>query len=147
MRKRFLLLVLAAVVVVLLLLYPSTQCRVTESELTISPLSSFVISVPEGYAVGFSFNVTNHANCKVTAQSTRVVLRGVAYGDGRQVTQNSEEIEAASGTLMPGESRTFSHSFNSYFDYRPVKLLLRIEMTFTETGPILVFDGELAVPT
>ena len=147
MRRRFLLLVLAAVVVVLLLLYPSTQCRVTESELATSPLRSFVVSVQEGYAVGFQFNVTNHASCKVTAQSTRVILRGVAYGDGRQVTQNSEEIEAASGTLMPGESGTFSHSFNSYFDYRPVKLLLRVEMTFPETGPVLVFDGELAVPT
>jgi len=145
-RKRFLLLALAAVVVVVLLLYPSTQCRVTESELTLSPLRSFVISVQEGYAVGFSFNVTNHAGCKLTAQSTRAVLRGVTYGDGRQVTQNLEEIEGASGTLMPGESGTFSHSFDSYFDYRPVRLLLRVEITFAETGPILVFDGELAVP-
>jgi hypothetical protein len=146
MQKRLLLLLGAILVIIMLLIYPSTQCRVTASELAASSLKAFVIPVQEGYAVGFSFNVTNQAKCEVNAQKIHVVLRDATYADGRQVAQNAEEREDVSGTLAPGESGSFSHTFDSYFAFRPAKLLLRVEMTFAETGPVVIFDGELPIP-
>jgi len=145
MRRRLWLLLLAVIVIIGLLLYPSTQCRVTATDLTISPAKTFVIPVLEGYAVGFSFNVTNRSSCEVHAQKISVLLRSATYADGRQVAQNSEEVEAVAGTLTPGQFGIFSHTFDSYFTYRPMKLQLRIEITFEQTGPIVVFDGELPV--
>jgi hypothetical protein len=146
MNRRLLLLFLAALVILALVLYPSQQCHVTEAELKVSPLEGFVIPVQEGYAVGFSFNVTNQAGCDVNARGMHVVLRSVSYADGTQAAQNLDETEAVSVILPAGQSGLFSHSFNSYMTYRPVKLNLRVEMTFAETGTVLVFDGELDVP-
>jgi hypothetical protein len=138
---------LSAVLVVLaLLLYPSQQCHVSEAQLKISPLKAFAISVLEGYGVGFSFNVTNQAGCEANARSIHVVLRSVSYANGTEVTQNLDETEAVSVTLLAGHTGLFSHTFNSYMTYRPAKLNLRVEMTFTETGPVFVFDGVVDVP-
>jgi hypothetical protein len=146
MNRRLLLLFLAAVVILALVLYPSQQCHVTEAELKFSPLKAFVIPVQEGYAVGFSFNVTNQAGCQVEVRSMHVVLRSLSYADGTQAAQNLDETEAVGTTLPAGQEGLFSHSFNSYMTYRPAKLNLRVEMTFAETGTVLVFDGELDVP-
>jgi hypothetical protein len=146
MNRRLLLLLLAALVILALVLYPSQQCRVTEAELKISSLRAFAISVQEGYAVGFSFNVTNQAGCEVDARSMHVVLRSVSYADGTQAAQNLDETDTVSTILPAGQTGPFSHTFNSYMTYRPAKLNLRVEMTFAETGSVLVFDGELDVP-
>jgi hypothetical protein len=140
------LLLLAALVVLLLLLYPSTQCRVTEADLQVSPLKAFVIPVQQGYAIGFLFNVTNRADCEAGVQSIRVMLSALVYPDGRQVTQDRQEIETVSRSIMPGETSGFSHTFDSFFDYRPSRMVLRLEMTFTGSGPIVVFDGEVLIP-
>jgi hypothetical protein len=145
MNRRLWLLLLAAVIVIALVLYPTMQCRVTEADFMISQVQTFVIPVQEGYAVGFSFNVTNRSSCEVNVQKIHVLLRSLTYPDGSQVAQNSEETESMVGTLKPNQSASFSHTFDSYFTYQPTKLLLRIEMTFAETGPVLVFDGDLAV--
>ena len=145
MQKRLWPLLGAAVVIIALLLYPSTQCHVTGADLTISPAKVFVIPVEEGYAIGFSFNVTNRASCEINAQKIRVVLSGLVYADGRQVAQSSEETETVGGTIASGQSGSFTYTFGSYFPFRPAKLLLKVEMTFAETGPVLVFDGDLPV--
>jgi len=146
MNRRLLLLVSAALVVLALLLYPSQQCHVGQAELKTSPLKAFVISVQEGYAVGFSFNVTNQAGCEANARNIHVVLRSVSYADGSEATQSLDETESVSTILPAGGTGLFSHTFNSYMPYRPAKLNLRVEMTFAETGTVLVFDGELDVP-
>jgi hypothetical protein len=146
MKRRLWLLLSAALVIVALLLYPSSQCSVSKTELTISPLKTFVIPVEEGYAVGFSFNVTNGAGCEVSARSVHVVVRSLTYADGREVAQNLDETEPVSSILPPGRTGVFSHTLDSYLIYRPTKLNLRVEMTFAETGAVLVFDGELPVP-
>jgi hypothetical protein len=145
MRRRLWPLLPAALIIIVLLLYPSTQCKVTGIDLTMSQPETFVIPTKDGYAVGFSFNVTNQAACAVTAQKIHVLLRSLVYPDGTQDTVNTEETETVGGTLTPGQSGLFSHTFDSYFSYRPAKLVLRVEMTFAETGPVLVFDGELDV--
>ena len=146
MNRRLLLLVAAALVVLALLLYPSPQCHVSKAELKTSPLKAFVISVLEGYAVGFSFNVTNQAGCEVNARNIHVVLRSVTYANGTEVTQNLDETDPVNTILSAGSTGLFSHTFNSYMPYKPTKLNLRVEMTFAETGHRLVFDGELDVP-
>jgi hypothetical protein len=145
MNRRFWLLLLAAIVIVALLLYPSSQCHVSNTDLAFSPLKTFVISVREGYAVGFSFNATNRAGCEINARNIHVVLRSVTYADGKETAQTSDETEAASWIVPPGGTGLFSYTFDSYFTYRPTKLNLRVEMTFAETGPVLVFDGELVL--
>jgi hypothetical protein len=142
-KKRVLPLLAAAIVVVALILYPPTQCRVAGSDIVASQPRPFVIDVLEGYAIGFTFNVTNRSGCGINAQNIRVVLRGVVYSDGRQTSPNTEETDPVSGTVAPGDTRAFSYTFDSYFTYRPTKLLLRIEVTFAETGSLVVFDGEL----
>jgi hypothetical protein len=146
MNRRLLLLLLAGLVVLALVLYPAQRCHVGEAELKASMLKAFVIPVEEGYAVGFSFNVTNHADCEVNARSIHVILRSASYADGTQATQNLDETEAVSTIIPAGQTGLFSHSFNSYMTYRPAKLNLRVEMTFAETGSVFVFDGELDVP-
>ena len=144
-KKRVLLILAAAIVIIALILYPTTQCRVTGADIAASPPKAFVVSVLQGYAVGFLFNVTNGSNCEINAENVRVVLRGVTYSDGRQVAQESEGTELVAGKLNPGQTSSFSYTFDDYFVYRPAKLLLSIEMTFTESGPLLVYDGEVTV--
>jgi len=119
---------------------------VTDADLTLSRPKTFAVPVDQGFAVGFSFNVTNRAECDVNAEKLRVILRSVLYQNATQVTQNLDEVEGKSGAIKPGDSATFSFTFSSYFDRRPTMLNLRIEMTFGETGSVLVFDGELPVP-
>jgi hypothetical protein len=142
--KRHWLLLAAALVVVALIVYPSSQCKVTGSELKVSPLKTFVIDVQAGYAVGFSFNVTNGAGCDINARDIHVLLRSTTYADGREIAQNSDDTDPVSSVLSPGQTGTFSYTLNSYLEYRPTKLNLRVEITFAETGPVPVFDGELA---
>jgi hypothetical protein len=138
---------LAALVIVALLLYPSSQCHVNKTDVAVSPLKTFVIAVQEGYAVGFTFNVTNRGGCEINARNIHVVLRSVTYADGRETAQTSDEGETVTSIVSPGGTGLFSYTFNSYFTYRPTKLNMRVELTFAETGAVLVFDGELAVPT
>ena len=145
MKRRLWLLVLAALVIVALLLYPSSQCHVSNADLAFSPPRTFVISVEQGYAVGFSFNVTNRAGCEINARSIHVILRSVTYLDGKGTPQASDETGPVSSLVPPGSTALLSYTFNSYFTYRPMKLNLRVEITFAEVGPVLVFDGELAV--
>jgi hypothetical protein len=146
MQKRLWPLLAAAVVIIALLLYPSTQCHVTGADLTIPPPKVFVVPVEQGYAIGFSFNVTNRASCGINAQKIRVVLSGLVYADGRQVAQSSDETETVGGTVASGQSGSFTYTFDSYFPFEPAKLVLKVEMTFAEIGPVVVFDGDLPVP-
>jgi hypothetical protein len=118
---------------------------VTEADLQVSPLKAFVIPVQQGYAVGFFFNVTNRADCEIGVQSIRVMLRALVYPDGRQVAQDLQETETVSRSIMPGETSGFSYTFDSYFGYRPSRMVLRLEMTLTGSGPIVIFDGEVAI--
>ena len=90
--------------------------------------------------------MTNQAGCEANARNIHVVLRSVTYADGREVAQNLDETEPVNTILPAGRTGLFSHTFNSYMAYQPAKLNLRVEMTFAETGPVPVFDGELDVP-
>jgi hypothetical protein len=96
--------------------------------------------------VGFSFNVTNRAGCEINARIIHVVLRNVTYAGGREAPQTSDETEPVASIVPSGGTGLFHYTFNSYFTYRPMKLSLRIDMTFAETGAVLVYDGELPVP-
>jgi hypothetical protein len=145
MKRRLWLLLAAALVILGLLVYPSSQCHVSNTDLAFSPLKTFVVPVEQGYAVGFSFNATNRAGCEINARNIHVVLRSVTYADGKETAQTSDESDPVSSILPAGSTGLFSYTFYSYFTYRPTKLNLRVEMTFAETGPVLVFDGELAV--
>lgn len=131
--------------VLALLLYPSEQCHISEAELKTSPPEAFAISTVDGYAVGFSFNVTNQAGCEATARKIHVVLRSVTYGNGTEVTQNLDETDTVNTVLSAGSTRLFSHTFNSYTPHKPAKLNLRVEVTFAEAGTVTVFDGELDI--
>lgn len=131
--------------VLALLLYPSQQCHISEAELKTSPLKAFAISTLDGYAVGFSFNVTNQAGCEATARNINVVLRSVTYANGTEVAQNLDETDTVNTVLSAGSTGFFSHTFNSYTPYKPAKLNLRVEMTFAGTGTVTVFDGELDI--
>jgi hypothetical protein len=145
MKRRAWLLLAAALVIAALLLYPSSQCHVNKTDVTISPLKTFVINAQEGFAVGFTFNATNRGGCEINARNIHVVLRNVTYAGGRKGPQTSDEGEAVNSILTPGGTGLFSYTFNSYFAYRPTMLNLRVELTFAETGPVLVFDGDLPV--
>jgi len=145
MKRRLWLLLLAAIVVLALLLYPSSQCHVSNTDLAFSPLKTFVIPVEQGYTVGFSFNVTNRASCEVSARTIHVVLRGVTYAGGNETAQTSDETDPLSSVVPAGGTALFSYTFTSYFTYRPTKLDVRVEMTFAEAEPALVFNGELAL--
>jgi hypothetical protein len=145
MKRRLWLLLLAAVVIVALLLYPSSQCHVSSTDLAFSPLKTFVVPVEQGYAVGFSFNVTNQGGCEINARNMHVVLRSVTFTGGNGTPQTSDETDPVSSVVPPGGTALFSYTFTSYFTYRPTKLNLRVEMSFAGAEPALVFDGELAV--
>lgn len=146
MRKRLVLLVAAALIVVIILLYPSVGCKVSGDQIRASPVRPFVISIMEGYAIGFTFNLTNLGNCEVTAESIRVDLRTAIYPDGTVTAVNESYTESLHTSLAAGQTRRFSYSFDSYFAFRPSKLVLKIEVSFGEAGSVTVFDGELEIP-
>ena len=146
LRKRLALLPVAALIVLIVLLYASIGCRVSEEQIKASPLNPFVVPVLEGYAIGFSFNLTNLGSCELVAESIHVDLRTAIYPDGRVDTMNAAYSESWLKELGPGQTQRFSYSFDSYFQFRPAKLNLRIEISFGESGHVIVFDGELAIP-
>jgi hypothetical protein len=120
---------------------------VTRDEIAVSPIKPFVIPAPQGYAVGFSFNLTNMSGCELRAESIHVTLRDFVYPSGNSTALGLSENGQLDTTMMPKESAPFSYAFNSYFDSRPAELLLKIEITFTGAGTITIFDGEVSIPT
>jgi hypothetical protein len=108
-------------------------------------MKPFAVSMPQGYAIGFSFNLTNLGSCGLTAESIRVNLRTATYANGT-VTMNATEAEPLRTDLPPGQTKMFSFSFTSYFDYRPAKLDVSVEISFGDAGQVTVFEGELEIP-
>ena len=146
MRKRLVLLLAAALIVVIVLLYPSIGCRVSEEQIRTSALEPFAVPVLQGYAIGFSFNLTNLGGCELIAESIQVNLQNATYPDGRATLIDTTEGKSLYTTLAPGQTKKFSYSFDSYFGFSPTKLGLRIEISFGEAGRVAVFDGELLIP-
>jgi len=146
LRKRLLLLLAAALIVAIVLLYPSLGCRISKDQIGVSPIKPFVVPVLEGYAIGFSFNLTNLGSCELTAKSIRVDLRTAAYSDGTVSAMKRTETQSLYTDLLPGETKKFSYTFDSYFSHRPAKLALSVEISFGESGQVTVFDGELDLP-
>jgi len=140
------LLLAAALIVVIVLLYPSFGCRISGDQIKASPVKPFVIIVMEGYAIGFTFNLTNVGGCEATAESIQVDLRTAVYPDGRVTDMHTTESETLRTALAPGQTKMFSYSFNSYFQFRPARLDLRIEISFGDAGRVTIFDGELPIP-
>jgi hypothetical protein len=146
LRRRLLLLVAAALILGIVLLYPSLGCRVSRDQISVSPIKPFAVSAPQGYAIGFSFNLTNLGSCGLTAESIRVDLRTATYPDGTVTAMNTTDTQQLHTDLPSGQTKTFSFSFSSYFDYRPAKLALSVEISFGDAGQVTVFQGELEIP-
>jgi hypothetical protein len=146
LQKRLLLLLAAALVIAIILLYPSAGCKVSGDQIKASQFKPFVIPVLEGYAIGFTFNVTNLGNCQVTASSIHIHLRTATYPDGNVTAVNQSYNETLYTSLAAGQTKMFSYTFDSYETYRPSKLDLKIEVSFGEAGSVTVFDGEMDLP-
>ena len=146
LRRRLLLVLAAAVILLAVFLYPSlTACRLSRDQLEISPLSTFVVPVMEGYAVGFSFNLTNLGSCTLTAESIQVHISEAAFANGTVTAPNLSEGEQLLTTVGPGQSAEFSYAFDSYFIWKPLRIVLKVELTFTGVGAVTVFDGPVEV--
>jgi len=138
------LLVAAALVIVLVYSYPSfLGCKVSRDQLEVSQISTFIVPVPEGYAVGFRFNVTNLSDCRLEAELIRVHVLEATFANGTVASPNMSEDERLLTTTEPGQSSEFSYVFDTYFAWKPLKLELRIELTFTDVGTVTVFEGKL----
>jgi hypothetical protein len=146
LRRRLLLLLAAALIVAIVLLYPSAGCKVSGDQIRVSPIKPFVVVMLEGYAVGFTFNLTNLGSCELTAESIRVDLRTAAYPNGTVTVMNAMESQELHTDLPQGQTNTFSYTFDSYFEYRPAKLALSVEISFGSAGQVTVFEGELDIP-
>ena len=146
LRKRLVLLFAAALIVVIVLVYPSLGCKISGDQIKASPVKPFVIIVREGYAIGFTFNLTNLGGCEATAESIQVDLRTAVHADGRVTDMHTTESESLRTALPPGQTKMFSYSLDSYLQFRPAKLDLRIEISFGDAGRVTVFDGELPIP-
>lgn len=86
-------------------------------QIRISPIKPFVVAVLQGYAIGFTFNVTNLGSCELTAESIRVDLRTAAYPNGTVTVMNSMETQQLLTDLPQGQTKMLSYSFDSYFEY------------------------------
>jgi hypothetical protein len=138
--------VAAAVILLLIFLYPSfIGCRISKDQLAISPISTYVVPVMEGYVVGFSFNLTNLGSCTLTAESIQVHISEATFANGTVSASNISEGEQLLTTVGPSQSAGFSHTFDSYFVWKPLRFVLKVELTFTNAGTVTVFDGPLEV--
>jgi hypothetical protein len=144
LRRRLLLLLGAALVLVVLFAYPSFfACRVSTDQLGVSKMSTFIVPVAEGYAVGFNFTVANLSSCKLTVESITVHLLKATYSNETVSAPNITEVESLLTIIEPSQSAGFSYSFDSYFEWKPISLLLRVELTFAGSGAITVFEGDV----
>ena len=100
----------------------------------------------EGYAIGFTFNLTNLGNCEVNAQSIHIYLRTATYPGGNVTAVNESYNDTLYTSLAAGQTKMLSYTFDSYVGYRPSKLDLKIEVSFGEAGSVTVFDGEMDFP-
>ena len=137
----------AAAIIIVLIVYSSFQCRVNRDQFSVSPFKPFVVIAATGYAVGFTFNITNLSGCDVTVQSIDVTLRNVTYIDGTQTAGGLTESSSQLTTLTPHQATHLGFTFTSYFDLRPVKLNLKVEIGLGGSGEITVFDGEINYPS
>jgi hypothetical protein len=133
-------------ILAIVFLYPSFGCKVSGDQIGVSPIKPFAVDMPQGYAIGFSFNLTNLGSCGLTAESIRVNLRTATYANGTVTAINATEAQPLLTDLPPGQTKMFSFSFTSYFDYRPAKLALSVEISFGDAGQVTVFEGELEIP-
>ena len=134
-----------ALILLLVVLYSSFQCRVTRDQITVSPIRAFVVPVAEGYVLGVTFNVTNIGSCEFTAESILLTLQEITFRDGSRIVLGSSESQSLTQTIAPKESARFSYVFDSIFEKRPVKLVLKISIAFVGAGWITIFEGELGV--
>jgi len=138
--------VAAALVLVLMYSYPLfLGCKVSRDQLEVSQISTFVVPVLEGYAVGFRFNVTNLSDCRLMAELIRVHVLEATFANGTVASPNMSEDEPLLTTMEPGQSSEFSYVFERYFAWKPLKFELRVELTFTDVGTVTVFEGNLDV--
>ena len=146
LRRLTWVMVVVALTIAMLIVYSSIPCRVARDELAFSSVKPLIVSTLSGYAVGFSFNLTNLSSCEVEVGSLHVNLREAFYWDGSREALGSSEVQSLSKTLNPQESTTISYMLDSIFVNRPVKLSIAIDVDVTGSGMIVVFDGELVVP-
>ena len=150
LRKNAILMLAGALVlaVALVAIPPFFQCAVPKEKVLPSALEAFVLPTTEGYAVVVRFNVTNLSDCQLTAQSVSATLRNATNKYGEQVQIGITESQPLRQLVKPGGgSAQVSYAFDQHLDFQPIKLGLSIFVNFAEAGSILVFDGELNVPS
>jgi hypothetical protein len=102
--------------------------------------------VTDGSAVGFIFNLTNSGRCDLHLQEVTITVRQVTYRDGYVDALEFTETQKTAATILPGEMQQIRYTFDAIFPVSPVKMTMRVEMVFMETGGIVVFDGETDIP-
>lgn len=146
MRKRLALLAVAGVILLLLVAYPMLQCTVDRSQIEVGLVRPWEVSRLEGYAVGFDLNVTNYSSCDLDLESVTVTVHTVTYRDGSTEALEFTETQPTATTISHGSIEEVGFTFDYIFPSNPAKLTVSVEMSFRETGPWVVFDGEVAIP-
>lgn len=145
-RKRLVLLAVAGAILILLVVYPMFQCSVDRSQIQVTLVRPWEVSRLEGYAVGFDLNVTNYSNCDLNLESVTVTVHTATYRNGTAEALEFTETQPTATTISHASIEEVGFTFDYIFPSYPTRLNVSVEMSFRETGPIAVFDGEVEIP-
>mgnify|MGYP001059453698 CR=1 FL=1 len=147
MHKRWTLLLVAGVVLVLLVVYPWIGCSVDRNQVQVSLIRPWVVTRLDGSAVGFVLNVTNYSGCDLHLTAVSVTVHSATYRDGSMDVFEFTQTQDVSTVISGGHAEQVDYTFDNLFPLSPAKLALRVEISFRETGAIVVFDGEIEIPS
>jgi hypothetical protein len=138
--------VVAGAILVILVAYPWFGCTITRDQVQASLSQRWAVFVTDGSAVGLTFNLTNSGRCDLHLQEVTITVHQVTYRDESVHALEFTETQKTAATILPGEMQQIKYTFDSIFPVSPVKMTMRVEMVFMETGGIVVFDGETDIP-
>jgi hypothetical protein len=144
-RRRLILLMAAGAIILLLFLYPWFGCTVERSEVRVVLNKRWAVPTLDGAAAGLTFNVTNYASCELHLESVTVTVHAVTYRDGSVDQLEFTEKQQKSSTISPGHLLEVDYTFDYVFPSTPVRLSIWVEMSFRESGPMVVYDGEVEI--
>jgi hypothetical protein len=145
-RKRWSLVVIAGVILLLLTAYPWFGCTIAKDQVEVSLNRRWFVVRTDGSAVGVTFNITNNGSCDLHLQEVAITVHNATYRDGYVDALESTETQDMTATILPHQMRELVFTFDYIFPASPVKMTMRVEMVFRETGGIVVFDGETQIP-
>jgi hypothetical protein len=146
-QKRWGLLVIAGAVLLLLIVYPWFSCTIPRDEIQVSLYRRWAVVRTDGSAVGLTFNITNRGSCDLHLQEVTITVDKATYRDGSADALDFTETQETPTTILPNELRELPFTFDYIFPGSPVKMTMRVEMVFRETGSVVVFDGETQIPS